>query len=109
MNSFHDWSKGKWTILLTLPRAFTSVCTSELAMLARVHPQLEALSCQVATLTTDSVATHHAWINDVIEFAGGDISIDFPIIADPVGEISAMYGMADPLSCKQERIQFTFR
>jgi len=51
---------------------------------------------KLATLSCDAVESHQAWLNDVVAHCENNITIDFPIIADPTREISVKYGMLDP-------------
>jgi len=51
---------------------------------------------KLATLSCDAVESHEAWLRDVVAHCENNITIDFPIIADPSREISVKYGMLDP-------------
>lgn len=67
------------------------------------------MNCRVATLSVDPVDSHKEWLHDVIEHAGGDISVDFPIIADENRDISTAYGMIDPWTSDRQELPLTIR
>ena len=39
--SFHEWLGDQWGLLLSHPRDFTPVCTTELGYVTRLKPELE--------------------------------------------------------------------
>lgn len=93
---FHRWLGDSWCILFSHPADFTPVCTTELAALARLHPEFTALNCKVLGLSTDSVETHRSWIQDIDSLqAEHKTKVRFPIIADEDLSISKLYGMLD--------------
>lgn len=91
---FHDWLNGSWALLLSHPRDFTPVCTTELGTLARLKPQFERRGVKVIGLSLDTVQSHEQWSQDVRETQG--TAINFPIISDLDRRVATAYGMLHP-------------
>jgi peroxiredoxin (alkyl hydroperoxide reductase subunit C) len=90
-----DFGKS-WKILVSHPKDFTPVCTSELLALAKMQDQFTDLGVELAVISIDDVATHKDWkqhLEDILQETTGPINIDFPLIADQNGRISNLYGM----------------
>ena len=86
-----------------------TVCTTEIADMARRYAELKKMDCKVAFLSVDPVDRHQDWLEDIVVHAGGDVSIDFPLIADENREISTAYGMVDFYSSEQGKLPLTVR
>ncbi len=82
---------GKWLVLFSHPGDFTPVCTTEFYAFARRYEDFKALNAELLGLSVDSVPSHIQWIKWIKENLG--IEIPFPIIADPLGEVSKRLGM----------------
>ena len=67
------------------------------------------MNCKIATLSVDPVDSHKEWLRDVVVHAGGDISVDFPIIGDENRDISTAYGMIDPWTSDKQDLPLTIR
>lgn len=107
---FFKWKKGKWAILFSHPADFTPVCTTEIASLATKYEDLTSMGCKIATLSVDSIKSHHEWLEDVIaQHVGEEITVKFPIIADPNRDISKAYGMIDPWRSDEQDLPLTIR
>ena len=89
--SFHEWSRGSWTILFSHPKDFTPVCTTEVGAFARYEPEFSKRNCKLLGLSVDSVESHLSWLKDVQETQGSQVN--FPILADENLEVSKLYGM----------------
>lgn len=76
--------KGKWSIFLFYPADFTFVCPTELEDMAKHYEQLQALSVEVYSVSTDTHFSHAAWhgSSDAIG------KIKYPMLADPTGKIT---------------------
>jgi len=83
--------KGKWLVLFSHPADFTPVCTTEFIAFTAIADELKSLNVQLMGLSIDSVHSHLAWIRNVKEKMGVDIS--FPIIADLDMKVAKKYGM----------------
>ena len=86
--------RGSWLILFSHPADFTPVCTTEFIAFAEIHPQLRELNCELMGLSVDSVYSHIAWVRNVKEKMG--VEITFPVIADLNKEVATLYGMVNP-------------
>mmetsp|Transcript_16749 Transcript_16749/g.50040 ORF Transcript_16749/g.50040 Transcript_16749/m.50040 type:complete len:250 (-) Transcript_16749:646-1395(-) len=106
---WHEWIDGKWAILFSHPADFTPVCTTEIGRLALKYKELHSKGVQLATLSCDPVESHTKWLEDVVAHCENNITIDFPIIADPTREISVKYGMLDPTIRDREGLPLTCR
>ena len=85
---------GSWLILFSHPADFTPVCTTEFIAFAEIHPELRELNCELMGLSVDSVYSHIAWVRNVKEKMG--VEITFPVIADLNKEVATLYGMVNP-------------
>jgi len=82
---------GKWVVLFFYPADFTFVCPTELADLAEQHAELQAMGCEVVSVSTDTKFTHLAWKNDerLLE------KVKYKMAADPTGAVSKYFGVYD--------------
>lgn len=93
---FHDWLGSSWGVLFSHPRNFTPVCTTELGEVARLRAEWDKRNVKPIGLSVDPVEAHHIWERDIEQTQGQ--KLDFPMIADPDGHVSALYGMIHPES-----------
>ena len=80
--------KGKWVVLFFYPADFTFVCPTELGELADHYEELQKMGVEVLSVSTDTAFVHKAW-HDESKTIG---KIEFPMVADPTGNISKDYG-----------------
>lgn len=106
---WHEWIKGSWAILFSHPADFTPVCTTEIGRLALKYGELTKKGVKLATLSADPVESHKKWLDDVVAHCENNVTIDFPIIADPTREISIKYGMLDPTNKDNKDLPLTIR
>jgi alkyl hydroperoxide reductase subunit AhpC len=92
--NFYQWLGNSWGILFSHPADFTPVCTTELGSAARLKPEFEKRNVKVIALSVDDVSSHKEWIKDINETQNTEVN--FPIIADPVFEVSKLYGFVHP-------------
>jgi len=85
-----DYS-GKWFILFSHPADFTPVCTTEFVAFQKRYEKFKELNCELIGLSIDQVFAHLKWEEWIKEKLG--VEIQFPIIADNTGSISARLGM----------------
>jgi len=108
---FFKWKGNSWALLVSHPRDFTPVCTTELSELAKLEPELAKRGVKPIGLSCDKIEKHVKWEKDVIAF--GKLSgklLPYPVIADPDRSIAKTYGMLDPTSKHPEdQLQFTVR
>jgi alkyl hydroperoxide reductase subunit AhpC len=93
---FRDWKRGHWALLVSHPADFTPVCTTELAQLATLMPELERSGTKVMAISVDPLGLHYSWLGDLERLAG--VPVDFPIAADPNRWVTELYGMIQPIS-----------
>lgn len=91
---FHDWIGSSWCVLFSHPKNFTPVCTTELGEVAKLRPEWDMRNVKPIGLSVDPVEAHHKWELDIEETQGA--ALDFPMIADPDGRVSALYDMVHP-------------
>ncbi|CCB68062.1 MULTISPECIES: alkyl hydroperoxide reductase subunit C [unclassified Hyphomicrobium] len=76
--------KGKWAVFFFYPADFTFVCPTELGDLADHYAELQKLSVEVFSVSTDTHFTHKAW-HDSSDTIG---KIKYAMIGDPTGAIT---------------------
>lgn len=92
--NFYEWLGNSWGVLFSHPADFTPVCTTELGAVAKLKNEFEKRYVKVIALSVDPVETHHEWIKDINETQ--NTTVNFPIIADPVFEVSKLYDFVHP-------------
>ena len=91
---FYEWLGNSWGILFSHPADFTPVCTTELGSAAKLKPEFEKRGVKIIALSVDAVDSHKEWIKDINETQNTEVN--FPIIADPIFEVSKLYGFVHP-------------
>lgn len=91
---FHEWLGNSWGVLFSHPADFTPVCTTELGTVAKLKNEFEKRDVKVIALSVDPIETHREWIKDINETQ--NTTVNFPIIADPVFEVSKLYDFVHP-------------
>ncbi len=86
-----DDYEGKWLVLFSHPGDFTPVCTTEFVSFAENYPTFQKLNADLLGLSVDQVQPHIEWINWIKDNLG--VTIPFPIIADPIGNVAKKLGM----------------
>lgn len=92
--SFHQYLGNSWGILFSHPADFTPVCTTELGTVAKLKPEFDKRNVKVIALSVDPVESHLKWIKDINETQ--NTIVNYPIIADPVFEVSKLYDFVHP-------------
>jgi len=91
---FYDYIDGKWAVLFSHPKNFTPVCTTELGYTAKLKPEFDKRGVVVLGLSVDELGNHAGWSKDIEETQGS--ALNFPLIADPKGEVARKYDMIHP-------------
>ena len=81
--------KGKWVIFVFYPADFTFVCPTELEELAELYKEFVKEGAEILSVSTDTVFVHKAWRDTSPSIK----KIKFPMVADPSGRISRMFGV----------------
>lgn len=78
---------GKWAIFFFYPADFSFVCPTELADLADHYDAIQALGCEVYSVSTDTHFVHKAWAD-----ASDSIKeVQYKMIGDPAGVLSRYF------------------
>jgi len=86
--------KGKWFVLFSHPGDFTPVCTTEFVGFQKRYEKFRELNCELIGLSVDQVFSHIKWTEWIEEKLG--VKIEFPIIADEMGEVGMTLGLIHP-------------
>lgn len=86
--------KGKWFILFSHPGDFTPVCTTEFYAFQKRFDKFKDLDCELIGLSVDQVFSHIKWVEWIKDNLGEEIQ--FPVIADEMGEVSKKIGLIHP-------------
>lgn len=89
-----DYYAGKWFILFAHPADFTPVCTTEFVAFQKRYDKFRELNCELIGLSIDQTFSHIKWVEWIREKLG--VRIEFPIIADDLGEVSKKLGLIHP-------------
>ncbi|KAM8930567.1 peroxiredoxin-6-like [Pelodytes ibericus] len=95
---FNDYVGDSWGFFFSHPQDYTPVCTTELAVAAKLEPEFKKLNVKMIALSTDTVDDHLGWIKDINALNGDDPKkpLPFPIIADPKRDLCYQLGMLSP-------------
>ncbi|MBC7863084.1 MAG: peroxiredoxin [Bacteroidia bacterium] len=104
--NFYEWLGNSWGVLFSHPADFTPVCTTELGTVAKLKPEFEKRHVKVIALSVDPVQSHHDWIKDINETQ--NTVVNFPIIADPVFEVSKLYDLVHPNASDKFTVRSVF-
>ena len=99
MISFPGDYLNKWKILVSHPRDFTPVCSSELLEMAQKQDDFEKLGVKLFVLSTDTLYQHQTWLKtlDTMKYKQrAPVAINFPLIDDNKKYVSNLYGMIHP-------------
>ena len=80
--------KGKWVVLIFYPADFTFVCPTELEAASNFYKKVQELGGEIMSISTDTAFVHKAWHDGSPTIK----NIEYPMLADPTGKISKMFG-----------------
>jgi alkyl hydroperoxide reductase subunit AhpC len=89
--NFHEWIDGSWVMLVSHPKDFTPVCTTELGTMARMKPAFDDRGVKMIGISVDPGDDHARWAKDIEETQGA--APNFPMIGDPDLKVAKLYGM----------------
>ncbi len=104
--NFYDWAGDSWVVLFSHPKDYTPVCTTELGAVARLKSEFEKRNVKPLALSVDDVESHKGWIKDIEETQ--NVSLNYPILADPDRKVSDLYDMIHPNSLDNLTIRSVF-
>lgn len=91
---FHDYIEGSWAILVSHPKDFTPVCTTELGAMALKSGEFQKRGVKLIGISVDSVDDHLRWKRDIADVTGGEVT--YPMIGDSEMTVAKLYGMIHP-------------
>ena len=103
---FHEWLGNSWCMFFSHPSAFHSVCTTELAVVARLKPQFDKRNTKLLGLSIDELENYFAWFKDIQELEV--VTINYPMIADTSRTVASLYGMIHPLASQTFTIRAVY-
>lgn len=88
---FHEWIGDSWCVLVSHPKDFTPICTTELGLMAKIEASFTKRDVKFIGHSGDSVKEHYEWIKDIKDTQGVEPS--FPIIGDESLIVAKLYEM----------------
>ena len=85
----HNDLNGKWSVFFFYPADFTFVCPTELGDMADKYSEFQKMGVEIYSVSTDTHFAHKAW-HDTSETIK---KIQFPMLADPTGQLSRAFGV----------------
>lgn len=104
--SFHDWIGSSWVFFFSHPGDFTPVCTTEVGRTAQLADEFARRNVKPLGLSTDGVAEHMTWIDDVNDTQ--NTTVLFPIVADADSTVARLYGMIHPHQSETAAVRSVF-
>lgn len=84
--------KGKWSVLIFMPAAFTFNCPTEIEDAADHYAEFQKAGAEVYIITTDTHFSHKVWH----ETSAAVGKAKFPLIGDPTHTLSNAFGVHIP-------------
>ena len=103
---FYEYLGDGWGILFSHPADYTPVCTTELGRTARLQEEFARRNTRVLAVSVDSLDKHHGWVKDINETQ--QVTVGFPIIADPDRTVAELYGMIHPNASENFTVRSLF-
>lgn len=103
---FYEYLGDGWGILFSHPADYTPVCTTELGKTARLQEEFARRNTKVLAVSVDPLDKHRGWVNDINETQ--QVTVGFPIIADPDRKVAELYGMIHPNASENFTVRSLF-
>ena len=81
--------KGKWSVLVFMPAAFTFNCPTEVEDAADHYAEFQKLGAEVYIVTTDTHFSHKVWH----ETSAAVGKAQFPLVGDPTHQLTRAFGV----------------
>jgi len=81
--------KGKWSVVVFMPAAFTFNCPTEVEDAAENYAEFQKLGAEVYIVTTDTHFSHKVW-HETSPAVG---KAKFPLIGDPTHQLTRAFGV----------------
>ena len=104
--SFHQFLGDSWGILFSHPADYTPVCTTELGKTAFLKEEFAKRNTKVLAVSVDPLDSHLGWKSDIDETQ--NVTVDFPILADPDKNIAGLYDMIHPNASEKFTVRSLF-
>ena len=103
---FYEYLGDSWGILFSHPADYTPVCTTELGKTAKLQAEFKERNTKVLAVSVDPLDKHRGWVNDINETQ--NVTVDFPIIADPDRHVATLYDMIHPNASENFTVRSLF-
>ncbi len=104
--NFYEYLGDGWGILFSHPADYTPVCTTELGKTAALQAEFLKRNTKVLAVSVDPLEQHKGWVNDINETQ--NVTVGFPIIADPDRVVATHYGMIHPNASENFTVRSLF-
>jgi peroxiredoxin (alkyl hydroperoxide reductase subunit C) len=84
--------KGKWSVVIFMPAAFTFNCPTEVEDAANNYAEFQKLGAEVYIVTTDTHFSHKVW-HETSPAVG---KAQFPLVGDPTHQLTNAFGVHIP-------------
>ncbi|MBW8367327.1 MAG: peroxiredoxin [Arenimonas sp.] len=81
--------KGKWSVIVFMPAAFTFNCPTEVEDAADNYAEFEKMGAEVYIVTTDTHFSHKVW-HETSPAVG---KARFPLVGDPTHKLTRAFGV----------------
>ena len=81
--------KGKWSVLIFMPAAFTFNCPTEIEDAAENYAEFQKAGAEVYIVTTDTHFSHKVW-HETSPAVG---KAKFPLVGDPTHQLTRAFGV----------------
>ena len=81
--------KGKWSVVIFMPAAFTFNCPTEIEDAADHYAEFQKLGAEVYVVTTDTHFSHKVW-HETSPAVG---KAQFPLVGDPTHQLTRAFGV----------------
>ena len=88
----NDSLKGRWSVVIFMPAAFTFNCPTEVEDAAENYAEFQAANTEVYIVTTDTHFSHKVW-HETSPAVG---KAKFPLVGDPTHTLTNAFGVHIP-------------
>ena len=81
--------KGKWSVIVFMPAAFTFNCPTEVEDAAENYAEFEKMGAEIYIVTTDTHFSHKVW-HETSPAVG---KAAFPLVGDPTHQLTRAFGV----------------
>ncbi|RSZ58885.1 peroxiredoxin [Massilia atriviolacea] len=81
--------KGKWSVVIFMPAAFTFNCPTEVEDAAQNYAEFQKANAEVYIVTTDTHFSHKVW-HETSPAVG---QAQFPLVGDPTHKLTRAFGV----------------